>query len=88
MPSWTKSCRRAVGAAGMLVLSVTGAVALAYPASAFACPPPQSEQLLCVQFQMDSLAVPLSDGTTLAIGIVLGVRRYNVRKVTVLGGVS
>ena len=71
MPSWAKSCRRVVGAAGMLVLSGTGAVALAYPASAFACPPPQSEQLLCVQFRMDSLAVPLSDGTTLAIGIVL-----------------
>ena len=71
MLSWTMSCRRAVGAAWMLALSGAGAVALAYPASAFACPPPQSEQLLCVQFRMDSLAVPLSDDTTLAIGIVL-----------------
>ncbi len=71
MPSWTKSCRRAVGAARMLPLSGAGAAALAHPASAFACPPPQSEQLLCVMFQTDTFAVPLSEGTTLAIGIVL-----------------
>jgi len=65
------SCRRAFGAAWILALSGAGAVAVAYPASAFACPPPQSEQKLCVLFQTDTLAVPLTEGTTLALGVML-----------------
>lgn len=71
MPSWRMLPGRALGVAWMLVLSAAGVVAAAYPASAFACPPPQTEQLLCVAFSPIHVPVPISDGTTMAIGILL-----------------
>ena len=71
MPSWRMLPGRVIGVAWMLALSTAGMVAAAYPASAFACPPPQPAQVLCVAFSPINVPVPISDGATVAIALLL-----------------
>ncbi len=64
---------RVFGRTGRWGMSWAVLAAFAYPAGAYACPPPTNEQVLCVAFTAVELPVPISPGTALAIGVVLAI---------------